>query len=382
MNDLENYKAILDQYFGIESARFDTSTGETNNLIGALNRTGYESFRSVFLNRCKRLAARYMPSYPNRKHLLDRLNEICNKDTWNGAYAEMVVYDFLNSDGNWLPEPINLSKTVPATETLAGSHGKKHANFDGYYDEFNVCFDVKVLGDKSRQILDEIISKAKAKIGNPSVSIIPEYPLDNDFALFRKNDRSLIEELAGAINVVAKTTLVKSLVLPQLSYKLIWQSGSLTTVSTYDPYQHAENHHHLLFKHAKKFSVTQPSLIVFVFFPWFSEKVIGQFDSNQIFYRSLCRRFFCQYAKDLSPAKNSPLCKGFQGSETLAEVPEKLSGILFLEDTSITTSDTESQNVEAFAYLNPNAAHKVSDRFRDHLSSLGFLIDDLAHDNY
>ena len=150
MNDLENYKAVLDQHFGTGSARFDTSTAETNNLIGALNRTGYESFHSVFLNRCKRLAARYMPSDPNRKHLLDRLNEICNKDTWNGAYAEMVAYDFLNSDANWLRKPINLSRTVPAIDTLAGSHGKEHTNFDGYYYEFNVCFDVKVLGDKSR----------------------------------------------------------------------------------------------------------------------------------------------------------------------------------------------------------------------------------------
>lgn len=314
--------------------------------------------------------------------MLDRLNEICNKDTWNGAYAEMVAYDFLNSDGNWLPESINLSKTVPAIETLAGSHGKTHANFDGYYDEFNVCFDVKVLGDKSRQILDEIISKAKAELGNPSVSIIPEYPLDHDFALFRKNDRSLVEELAGAINVVTKTTFVKSLVMPQLNFRLIWQSGSLTTVSTYDPYQHAENHHHLLFKHAKKFSVTEPSLIVFVFFPWFSENVISQFGSNQIFYRSLSRRFFCQYAKDLSPARNSLLFKGFQGDESLAEVTEKLSGVLFLEDTSLKASDPGFQNVEGFAYLNPNAAHEVSDRFRHYLSSLGFLIDDLAHDNY
>ena len=91
---------------------------------------------------------------------------------------------------------------------------------------------------------------------------------------------------------------------------------------------------------------------------------------------------FCQYAKDFSPAKASPFFKGFHGSETMAEVTEKLSGILFLEDVSITSSDIESQNVEAFAYLNPNASHKVSDRFRDHLSSLDFQIDDLAHDNY
>ncbi len=40
MNDLENFKAILDRYFGAGSARFDTRTGVTNNIIGALPVSG------------------------------------------------------------------------------------------------------------------------------------------------------------------------------------------------------------------------------------------------------------------------------------------------------------------------------------------------------
>jgi hypothetical protein len=38
--------------------------------------------------------------------------------------------------------------------------------------------------------------------------------------------------------------------------------------------------------------------------------------------------------------------------------------------------------VEAFAYLNPNATHKIGGHFRDYLSSLGFMVDDFANDNY
>ena len=124
----------------------------------------------------------------------------------------------------------------------------------------------------------------------------------------------------------------------------------------------------------------KPSLIVFVVFPWFSEKVTNLNDCNKIFYRSFCRRFFCQYAKETSSAKT--ILKYFQGNETVAEVTDKLAGVLILKDNSITSSNLEALNVEGLAYHNPNAAHKVSGHFRCHLSSLGFAVDDFEHDNY
>jgi hypothetical protein len=135
-----------------------------------------------------------------------------------------------------------------------------------------------------------------------------------------------------------------------------------------------------LFKHAKKFSKTTPSLIVFVVFPWFSESAVNPFCSSEVFYRSFSRRFFCQYAKDTRPANS--LLKSFQGSETVAQVTEKLSGVLFLEDISITSMSTDDLNVKGFAYFNPNAAMKVGRHFREHLSSLGFFVDDFEHDKY
>lgn len=381
MNDLENYKAILETYFGAGATTFTTTSTATNNVIGALNRKDFAQFRTTFFQRLKRLAARYPNQDANRKHLLETVNLVASdRDTnWQGAYAELVAFDYLNSDGDWLATPINLSKTVPAADTLASGLGMQNANLDGYYDDFGVCFDVKVLSDKSRAILDGVIAEVKKKHGIAAV-ISPEYPLDLDYEVLQRNRPALASELENEINPTAKTTLVRSKIVPELSYRLMWGDGVLTTVSTYDPYIHAEEHHKLLFAHIKKFSRVMPGLIVFVIFPWFSEKVTNQIGSTDIFYRAFCRRFFCQYAKDSTPAKSS--LKSFASNESMAQVTEKLSGVLFLEDASITSSDASQQNIRAFAYLNPNATHKVSRHFRHHLSSLKFSVDDFEHDNY
>ena len=380
MNPLENYKAIVEKYFGAGAATFATTSGTTNEIIGALNHTQFAPFRSSFGKRLERLAARYAASDSNRTSLIVRVNDIATQNNWDGAYAELVAFDFLNSNQDYLDGPISLSKDVPASETLASSIGMANVNLDGFYEGFGVGFDVKALGDKSRDILDGIIKEAKTNLGIAPVVISPEYPLDLDYTVFQKNRKMILTELETGINVSAKTTFVKSQTVPELAFRLMWGGGVLSTISTYDPYAHAQNHHELFFTYAKKFSRNSPSLIVSVVFPWFSEQVTSQFGANEIFYRSLCRRFFCQYANDSRPASSK--LKKFQGSETLAEVTKKLSGVLFLEDKSLTSSAAAAQNVEAFAYLNPNATHKTSGHFRTYLSTLGFAVDDFANDNY
>jgi hypothetical protein len=380
MNPLENYKAIVEKYFGAGTATFATTSGATNNLIGALNHTTeFSTFRFAFGKRMERLAGHYPQSNPNQKYLLERVNAISTNE-WDGAYAELVAFDFLNSNQDYLDGPISLSKDVPASETLASSLGMINVNLDGFYEGFGVGFDVKALGDKSRGILDGIIKEAKTNLGIVSVVISPEHPLDLDYTLFQKNRKAILTELEAGINVSAQTTFVISRAVPELAFRLMWGGGVLSTISTYDPYAHAQNHHELFFTYAKQFSRNSPTLIVSVVFPWFSEQVTSNVGASEIFYRSLCRRFFCQYANDARPASSK--LKKYLGSETLAEVTKKLSGVLFLEDKSITSSAAAAQNVEAFAYLNPNATHKTGGHFRDYLSSLGFAVDDFASDNY
>ena len=269
MNDLENYKAILENHFGAGSATFNTTTRTTNLIIGALNHTQFVPFRTAFGKRLERLNALYSNRDSNRKNLIDRANDIATANNWDGAYAELVAFDFLNSIRDY-SSLINLSKTVPASATLAGGLRMSNVNFDGYYDDFDVWFDVKALGDKLRDILDGIIRDAKKNLGIPTVVISPEYSLDLDYELFQQHRRALLTELENGVDVATQTTHFESTVIPELAFRLMWQGGVLTAVGTYDPYGHAENHHKLLFTYAKKFSLTSPTLIVSVIFPWFT----------------------------------------------------------------------------------------------------------------
>lgn len=379
MTDLENYKIILEKYFGAGVSTFDPTKATTNNVIAALNRTDFAPFRSAFFQRLKRLANRYPNQDANKRHLLETLNLLGGDRNWEGAYAEIVAFDFLNADQDWLSNPINLSKTVPATETLASGLEMNNANLDGFYDDFDICFDVKVFADKSREILENMIGKVKKKHGI-SATIKPEYPLDMDYNVFREKWTALFSELENKINATSQNKFIKSDVIPELSYRIQWGAGVLMTFSSYNPYIHAEEHHKLLFAHIKKFSRIMPGLIVFVIFPWFSEKFAGGLMPPEILYRAFSRRFFCQYAKDATPA--SAFVKDFTSQESVSQVTEMLSGVLFLQDDSIESSVAENQNVKGYAYLNPNAKRKVGHAFRHYLSSLKFAVDDFEHDNY
>lgn len=380
VNDSENYKDIVENIFGKNTCGIDVSEGATNNVIGALNHTQFGAFTTSYKKRLERLNILYS-SHGKYQDLLNTINQVADDKNWEGAYAEIVSYDYLNSNNDWLSEPINLEKTVPATETIAENLGHQNANFDGEYTDFNICFDVKILSDKTGIILSGIFKDAQKKTGRSNFSISPEYPLDIDYAVFQTNRKQLLDELLSFLTGDQEPKSIKSQVVPDLRYVIIWGSGVLMTESTYNPYLHAKNHHNLLFKHAKKFSKVNPSLIVFVVFPWFSEKISSLGRANEIFYRSFSRRFFCEYAA--KPVKAKEIFKKYSGEDSIFDVTRKLSGVLFLEDSSITANTPTEQNIEGFAYLNPNADHKIGrGLFIDYLHSLQFHIDDFEYDNY
>jgi hypothetical protein len=251
MNELDNYKSILDKYFGAGTATFSTTSGHTNSLISALKDPQYWPFRAAFEKRLERLAACYPSRHPDRSELTVRANDIATSN-WDGAYAELVAFDFLNSDQHYLTNPMSLSKTVPATQTLAGALGMQNVNLDGYYDDFDVWFDIKILADKSRDILNGMTAQVKGKLGITDATVSPEYPLHLDYTLFQQNRKALAAEFESALIGGKKPTYVKSSVIPELAYRILWGRGVVTAVSTYDPYAHAEKHHSLLFAHAKK----------------------------------------------------------------------------------------------------------------------------------
>lgn len=380
MNDSENYKDIVENIFGNGTCNIDVTKGVTNKVIGALNRTQFFAFTTSYKKRLERLNALYS-GHENFQDLLNTINQVADDKNWEGAYAEIVAYDYLNSNNDRLSEPINLEKTVPATETIAENLGYQNANFDGEYKDFNICFDVKILSDKTGMILSGIFKDIQKKTGRSNFSISPEYPLDIDYEVFQKNRKQLLDELLSFLTGDQEPSSISSQVISDLRYAIMWGSGVLMTERTYNPYLHAENHHNLLFKHAKKFSKVNPSLIIFVIFPWFSENISSLGKANEIFYRCFSRRFFCEYAAKPTKAKN--IFKKYTGEDSVFEVTQKLSGVLFLEDKSITADIPTAQNVEGYAYLNPNADKKIGRGiFIDYLNSLQFHIDDFEYDNY
>lgn len=381
MNATISYKNLIEEHFGSGAATFKDSLPR-NNVTGALVRTDqFHAFREGFNARLVRLASRYAAGNQFRNTVLEAVNNIPQPKNWEGAYAELAAIDFFNSDVDWLRSSIELSRTVPASETLASAKGMTNVNFDGHYPDYGVSFDVKVLQDKIGSMLKKLIGRVKAGISMPNLSIQPEFPIDMDFHEFDGKHQKLAIELEEGLQNTHLTGSIKSKVVPGLSYHYRRDSGCLTSVSCYDPYEHARNHHRLLFQHAKKFSKISPSVIVFVVFPWFSESIFsGGITSNEVFYRAFARRCFCQYMNDQTLANQ--LLEGIDDTVNISEVSRAVSGVIFLEDNIIMEGDVENLRMKAFAYFNPNANHKLPRHYRYHLEALKTYIDDFEADNY
>lgn len=217
MNSLQNFKAIVDGVFGPGSAKFDTTATVANAITGALHNKDFDPFRTNFSDRLKRLAGIYRGADGNRIHLLNTVNEVASQKNWEGAYAELTAFDFFNSDKDWLGEPIELSKTMPAQDALAGAFGQQASNVDGYYRDFDLCFDVKVLSDKSKAILTSVTERALARVGLKGVHIQPEYPIDADYEKFQQNINTLTKELEQQLDPTTKPRLIRSAAVPELS---------------------------------------------------------------------------------------------------------------------------------------------------------------------
>jgi len=317
VNDSKNYKDIVENIFGSNTCNIDVTKGATNKVIGALNHTQFAAFTTSYKKKLERLNKLYS-GHVNFKDLLTTVNLVADDKNWEGAYGEIVAYDFLNSNNNWLREPLSLEVTVPATETIAENLGNQNANFDGVFKDFDICFDVKILSDKTGIILSGIFNDVQKKTRHSNFFISPEYPLDIDFEVFQENRKQLLNELLSSLTGDQEPSLINSQVIPDLRYAIIWDSGVLMTESTYNPYLHAKNHHNLLFKHAKKFSKVKPSLIIFVVFPWFSEMISGLEKANEVFYRSFSRRFFCEYAA--KPTKAKDIFIKYSGEDSVFDV--------------------------------------------------------------
>lgn len=351
------YASLINGIFGKGTATFDTAATDTNNVIGALARIGdFVQFKECFTARLNRLNQAISTNTRLTNPILNAVNQIADHSNWDGAYAELCALDYFLDDPRTGASMIELDATVSAAQTLASDMGLQNANHDLRSASFGVSMDTKLLSDKSADILNGIFKEALKAKGIKSLTIIPSYPLDQSFTDFQSNRKALVSELITLLDVVNRPRTAASNVTPELSYQFAWNAGVFSSEQEYNPGDHAQNHHHLLFGHAKKFSKIEPTVLVFVHFPWSGEPLWIDASAKQ-FFKGLGSNFFDLYQG--SPKEAKTLYRQFKTSISLEQVTKHLSGIVFLQDRSILASDTGQVNVDASYILNMHATHTL-----------------------
>lgn len=377
------YQNLCDDVFGARSVTIKRAPD--NNVIGAFRYLDdFTEFKKNFRRRLVRLRKRFegTPSYSS---LLEQVKQVADPKNWEGAYAELAAYDVMWND--YVMTPLELDKTLLVTDSYAGEMGYKATNEDGYVPDYGLYFDVKILADTVRSILKGIIDEAiKNSAQTVSCDILPEYPVDDDDEEYGGANRRL---LLNELTVFLKTNntekkgkkLFRSRVIPRLAYRVLWGGGVNTAIHEYDPYRHAEEMKHLVFKrYTKKIMKNEMFVLVLVKFPWYNNLVTSFVDADHVFYRSLARRTFCEYLN--AQTLMSTIVPKFVGKDTVDEVSKHLAGIVFIDD-NIVKEDSYSCNV----ILNPNAVntHEIARDYLMHLVQKGDKrgsFDDLRHDNY
>jgi hypothetical protein len=352
------FASLVDRVFGNGSATFDTTVAQSNNVIGALaNPTNFAAFTKNFEARLQRLNTAVIIDASLRKEVLAAVNRIADAG-WDGAYAELAALDYFLVVSETGPGKILLDRTVPATETLASEMGMQNANHDMSFPALGVSMDTKLLSDKTGEILEGIFKEFRAAKGINYLLIVPSYDLDSDFADYSANRGALLKELINGVDPITQPNGLVSAVIPSLSYRFAWRPGVYSGLCPYSPIEHAQLHHPLLFGHAKKFARKEPTVIVFVIFPWSGENVFSFEDSKRTFFKQLGQHFFNDYIGSSDSA--SKYNRKFKSSLSAGDVTRHLSGVIYLEDSVITATNSDHLNINASYIWNENAINPLS----------------------
>lgn len=357
MTKSAHYASLVDHIFGPHTAAFDTTKAHSNNVIGALaNPSNFIEFKANFSARLQRLNQAIAANPILRKPVVNIVNQIADVSAWDGAYAELVALDYFLSDPATNASNVELDVTVSAKSTLASDLGMTNVNHDVRLPAFGMSLDTKLLQDKIGAILNGLFEEVLKKKGITYLPIIPSYPLDHPYSPFQDKRPALLVELLAAVDTKTRPARFASKVIPELSYQFAWDRGVYVTALTHTPTDHALNHQRLLFGYAKKFSKVEPSAIVLVYFPWTGEKLF--IDSQRTsFFKELGHVFFNAYLG--KPDLAQSLISSFKTAISAEAVTKCLSGIVYLEDDSITASDPNQVNVTANYIWNQHAFHSL-----------------------
>lgn len=380
----QRFNELMSGIFGSEWKPI-TGVKETNNFISPLAYDeDFEYYRSTLINMIKDLNTVYDSIPSELQKLIQTVKGLADKKNCNGAYAELCALHVLN-----VPEhpPIVMDTTFSATESLASRMGQINTNVDGVIGEDFLFFDTKIFSDPVGAIFKSVTDVALKQLRENGVvskmerlSIQTEYPHIASEKDYQSCVGDLINELVN--DYTPQIKLLQSKLRPEISY-VFNRGGVTTTMSWYDPHYRAKELAPTIFqRYANKFMVRKPFLLVMVNHPWYNQVDTNVFGFNELMYRALARRVFMQYRHSIELA--SAVISQYRGEETMWEVSQHLSGIMFI-DAHTTTKKEHLHDIHL--YLNPNAKNKIKgdNPYFDHLMYkpyCSFIVDDFAHDNY
>lgn len=398
MSQVENYKNTLENIFN-RTIDFSNDSIE-NNCIGALNRTDdYHTFRSNFIERLKRLNEYFKDSPDILNEIIVTAKQIGQKKgyKWSGAYSELVALDywiqFKNLTSIKFPDR---GSTTTFTNSIARQIGNQEIDLDISIDltTKRIYSDVKSLIPTHTELVDQILNRLKSKVATTDFLIGIDNVYDVDYLrtkadfILELQSGNLIQKLADSIN--SKDTLYTHELRSgekahfRIAYAKEGKNTVLSTMREMEPYKLAINYKYKILDYYEKLLIDEPSLITFVANPWFNQELNPFDDFVPVFYRSFSRRVFMQLTIDHTDM--GTIYPELQGKNIkISDVAKKITGIIFINDKSVTKKDDEMY--ETFIFLNPNATNKkLSRRDFDILNWSPEInqpfIDDFYYDNY
>lgn len=356
------YCELLEKIFPEEYSQLLTKESSCCEIAKEISKN--EKFARNFEARLRRIKEGYWDN--NKAVLCDIIKNLSGHSTWEGVYSELASYDYFHRLCHAYYAQLNCD--IKSQFTFAGEHRKTEkkfrsvSNVDCYLKSMGIYFEIKSLRDVIKDILNKIYQSTRYHWPSDLLSITAYYAPDMSWQAVEKNCAKIKLELMKSFAEL-KTTNEQpaelSSPIPGLSHRLMWKKDrSISSVTSFTPYELAKNYHQNIFKYSDKLLKNHPLFFIFVVNPRSNRTIQPDFSNiDNIFFRSFARRVFCQYAH--STKKFSDFNSDYVGRHTIAYMTKYISGIIFIQDQLLTGEEPASLNAKVNIYVNPNARHHI-----------------------
>ena len=399
MSDILIYKSLFEEVF--EELWDISDSDKTNNCIGALaSQTDFFVFKNNFKDRLIRLKNRFHDEPNNLNAIKQTVKEIATKTgyKWSGAYSELIALDYWQSFKD-IDEIQYICKgpVESMPDSLAKQAGQKEVDVDFKIKvHFTTLYmDVKSFIPTHHELIDRIIDMVKNEIPEKKFILTVENLAGGDYLNIKKDipnefkSGNLKKLLVDAIKNEKRFLSYKALSGHEYQFRMSYPNvnGSIihTSEDSFDSFLIANRNKYKALEYYNKLFINEGSILIFILNPWFNKEMIGDLGgSNQTFYRSFSRRVFIEFNNDTRDA--SEYFENISHSLTVKEISNRISGIIFIEDQSITE---KNKNIyKSYIYLNPCSTNVKLTKNNFKILNRGLAgftpneIDDFSNDNY